>query len=300
MPTRKVHFYRIVDPVGTPLPDAFRARAAAQTLRGLDVAAGEAHFETADDVTLLGATIHDEATRPPCLALYQIRRTDLPSVERRGQILDLDLAADAGLAEGVHVCFFPRNVVGFLYNHFGPRISRLADYLNHKLDLDPQITFQPLIRSDVMRTLQQMRDLTILELEVPAPHIELFDEANQSLAGALRAAQDVAGLRRVGLRLKLERREAAGVTQRVREMLAGFIRDGRLDAFSRLKVLGYNTSSDQREWLDLLAERLVMEREVQARSEASRTISDTSADIAIRDAHREAEQEIIEILGRPQ
>lgn len=70
------------------------------------------------------------------LRFCRIRRDGLPLQEQRGIIRDLGIDADAGLVEPVHVVFFPDNIVGVEYNHFGPRLSRLGTYLREKFPDD--------------------------------------------------------------------------------------------------------------------------------------------------------------------
>ena len=66
------------------------------------------------------------------LQFGRVRRNGLPMLEQAGNISDLVLDADAGLLEAIHVVFFPNNIVGAEYNHFGPRVSRLGSYLHEK------------------------------------------------------------------------------------------------------------------------------------------------------------------------
>ena len=57
------------------------------------------------------------------LQFGRVRRNGLPMLEQAGNISDLVLDADAGLLEAIHIVFFPNNIVGAEYNHFGPRVS---------------------------------------------------------------------------------------------------------------------------------------------------------------------------------
>ena len=68
----------------------------------------------------------------PALIFSRVRRTGLPLLEDRGRMNELDLDATTGLLEPIHVMMFPDNVVGAEYNHYGPRITSLGQYLSDK------------------------------------------------------------------------------------------------------------------------------------------------------------------------
>lgn len=90
----------------------------------------------------------------PSLRFCRIRRSSFPLIENAGNIRDLVINPEEGLLEPIHVVFFPHNIVGVEYNHFGPRISRLGDYLLSKTTIDyPTVRFEALIRDDVIQQL---------------------------------------------------------------------------------------------------------------------------------------------------
>lgn len=292
MPIRKVHFYELRDEFGQSLPAPYDATTALRNISMLDVTAGEAYLEVADQ-TLLGRVIDVD---PPFKALYRIRREDLPSMEVGGQITDLQLAEDAGLAEGIHIRFFPQSVVGILYNHFGPRPTRVADYLNQRSGLGDRVSLHPLIRTDIVGALQQYRDITILDMSVPVGEIDVIEQRDRGLASALQAAEQIATMRNIELRVRLDR--APGVTNRVRDLITRLFRRGATDSFRRLKIKGLNTETGKREWFDILAERITVEVEVETRTHESRTVADASARTAIGDAYNAVSGAITEALRR--
>ena len=82
--------------------------------------------------------VHCAIFEPPesreALKFCRIRRSDLPELEYRGRLTDLELKDDEGLAEISHVVFFPNNIAGVEYNRHGPTVSDLAWYLRARSD----------------------------------------------------------------------------------------------------------------------------------------------------------------------
>ena len=63
-----------------------------------------------------------------------------------------------------HVVFFPDNIVGAEYNHFGPRVSRLGSYLHKKSsEAVARAAFRPILRGDAAKQLDRLSDLRVLD-----------------------------------------------------------------------------------------------------------------------------------------
>lgn len=297
MPERTVHFYRIVDELGDELPHDFASHNVVGTLEALDPHAGDAHQTTSDGRRLFGRVLDNPPNGPHFLSLYEIRHSDLPSIERGGDIEDLDLVADAGLAEGIHACFFPRSVVGILYNHYGPRSNRLADYMNHKANLAPKIALQPLIRADVLAQLEDLKQINLLDLKVPVSEAALLQQNHRGLYSTIMSAQQLATSRSVVLALGLDRRNE-DATNGVKRLIRSLVQRGRAGSFDRLKVRGVNRWTESSEMIDILAEKIAVKKEVRTRSDESRTVADDSAREAIGNAYAQSADAIDQSLGR--
>ena len=88
----------------------------------------------------------DDIESPQRMRLGNIRRTDLPQMEQGGSLRPLLLPGKAGLAESVHMMFFPGNIVGSDFNFYGPRVSRFSYYLAEKAQgVSPVVFFEPLL-----------------------------------------------------------------------------------------------------------------------------------------------------------
>ena len=109
-------------------------------------------------------------------------------LEQAGSISDLVLDADAGLLEAIHVVFFPNNIVGAEYNHFGPRVSRLGRYLHEKSsEAVARAAFRPILRGDAAKQLDRLSDLRVLELSILPSYVDVVRRSHVSLSDALAA-----------------------------------------------------------------------------------------------------------------
>ena len=140
----------------------------------------------------------------PAMQFCRTRKSALPQKERKGRVSELGIRPDEGLVEQMHIVFFPDNLVGSEYNHFGPKMSQLAPYLKAKMG-SPSVRFDPLIRGDVAEIAERLLDLRVLELDIDRSVVERVRSANDSLARAFEANLAlVTGQSRVSLSLKFE------------------------------------------------------------------------------------------------
>jgi hypothetical protein len=151
---RKIHFYRVDagnDEAGRPIP--YDPTDALLALRGLNyqqLGDGSPYLDTTDGNAL---SCWVDRIDPPQRARYvRIRRNGLPSLLQSGTLGPLGIPADSGLAEEIHVTFFPDNIVGSDFNFYGPRASTLAYYLREKANgVEPSIRIDPLLDLDTTR-----------------------------------------------------------------------------------------------------------------------------------------------------
>lgn len=285
---RKIQFYRAdvgVDGSGRPLPfDPAPAFVAIDRLPFSDGPRGR--YLVDDDGNAVcgwpgGTTIR----------FCQIRRTGLPQLERAGRVSDLNIAADAGLLEPVHVVFFPSNIVGADFNFYGPRLSRLGYYLwNKSVNTFPLATFHPLLRHDVAEQLDHLTELRLFDFRVKASYVEIIRRADRSLADAFAANARILDGRAEDLEVVLRpakdaRYEALRrLTGTIKSLLRG--RDLRENA-ERFQVRGKSEETGKVELIDLLRDHLIAHKRVLRLDQRSRAIDPNSAFEAIRTAHAE-------------
>lgn len=118
---RRIHFCRSYcgkNEAGKPVPYK-QATAVAQikSLPFTDSKVGGRYFEDAENVYCCWVE------SPSKLKFAVIRRDAFPQLEEKGIVKALNVPATAGLVEQIHVRFFPKNVVGFDFNFYGPRLS---------------------------------------------------------------------------------------------------------------------------------------------------------------------------------
>ena len=218
----------------------------------------------------------------------RIRRTGLPLLESAGNLSELPIARDAGLSEATHVRFFPGNIVGAVYNHFGPRISALGTYLYERSRRAiPAVTFRPLLDPAAQRQLDMISDLRILELSVRPSFAVAQNEIDSSLDNALEA---ISGLfdapETVSLVLKAPRRGARAFLSRLSASLRNIVRSHSVqENVERLRVRGMNSRTGRVEWMDLLGDHLVSTQEIVQVSRRSRSLDARSACRAIETAY---------------
>jgi hypothetical protein len=98
--------------------------------------------------------------------MIRIRMDDLPScASMRGPVRDLPLAADEGVGEQTAFLYhIPTSVLVLQSTKVGASASRIADYIERKLNLPPGISIDPLLSRDALARMQRMMVVRKLHL----------------------------------------------------------------------------------------------------------------------------------------
>ena len=288
---RKIYFYRANignDEGGKPLPfDPVPALDAIDDLPFTNDSSGRYQIDSDGNALSLRTN-----SKSPSVTLQfgRVRRNGLPLLERAGEVSDLPLDADAGLFETIHVIFFPDNIVGAEYNHFGPRVSRLGAFLSDKSDQAvPRADFRPILRGDAAQQLDRLSDLRMLDLSIDPSYAEIVRQSQESLGDALEAnRRAVSNPKVLQLMLKPERESALGFLNDMRGGLRNLL--GRNDAgegADRLLVRGRCEDTDRVETIDLLKDQMISVKAIMRMNPRSRALEPNAAFEAIREAYGE-------------
>lgn len=284
---RTVMFWQIVDPkTGDPLNGTFPARQMVQRIKGLPK--GNRTFEARDGWRLQAQGI--KQTSAQHIVLYRIRREGLPHLERGGNYSDLQLAEDQNLAEATHVRFFPRNVIGVLYNHDGPQVGRLTQYLAGHLDA--AVSFAPVLRRDVAQSLDSMQELSQVYVAIPVNRAHLLKDDGTDTIRTLKEMVKASSSKTVYAKFTLWGSDDPKAGSKWLKVIKKIASTDMFAAFKQLKVKGYDFEAEKRVWVDLVAEQLTMSEQVELSSALGRAVKPSSAADAIQNAYDLMESEI--------
>ena len=293
---RKVYFYRVdvgTDEGGQPLVyDPAPALDVIDCLPFTNDDTGRYLFDS--DGNALSLRTHSRI--PGISVLFgRVRRNALPQLEQAGNVTDLILAADQGLLEETHVAFFPNNIAGAVYNHFGPRASGLGSYLHQKsAEAVPFASFKQLLRAEPAAQLDRLGDLRVLEMTITPAYADIVRQADGSMGDAFEAnARLLESPRGLSLVLKSERVAAGGFLGRMggvlRELLnSDSIREGAL----RLRARGYCNDTHIVDTLDLLSDKFISTKAIVRMNTRSRALVPGAAFQAIREAYGDLRDEL--------
>lgn len=294
---RKIHFFRAdigVDGGGRPLP--FDPIPALMAINVLPFEDGPASRYLVDDDGNAICVWPGANGALQSLLFCQIRRNGLPQLEQAGMVSDLNIAADAGLLESVHVMFFADNIVGADFNFYGPRLSRLGYYLRVKSgNVVPLATFHPLLRNDVAEQLDHLTELRLFDLKVKASYVDTIRQADVSLGDAFSANARVleGDAEEIQLVLKSSKDNRKSALQRLLAPLKALARGRDLrDNVARFQIKGKHGDTNHVEIIDLLRDQLIARKQVMRLGERSRAVDTESAFKAIQAAHTDLENEL--------
>ena len=225
----------------------------------------------------------------------RVRRSELPLVEQAGKLSELRIPANAGLSEAIHVRFFPHNIVGAMYNHFGPRVSSLGQHL-HVISgrAIPPVEFRPLLNSDTTRLMDNLDDLRLLEFDIRRSYKNVVADADGSLAAAFDSNEELLGSQEtISLVAKPERRAAQQLIARLRSPLRSIMQRRDLhENVARLRARGKRTDTGRVETIDFLRDRFASNQEVVRMGGRNRSLNSKSAFDAISRAYVQLKDEL--------
>lgn len=219
------------------------------------------------DLSLVGAGEYETHLVPvpgsdPHLILYRVRNQGLPSERRSGQVVELDPNVNE-LAEGSHFLFLPRNLLAFMGSGFGPRPSRLAEWMRERVGWD--LRLEPVLRPNAGEILNHLERVAWVEIKVPADEVRnldlsgFFQGANDPL-GALKTMQQAqhGGVITLGFSVGRDRHaNQAFLTKLLKRM-----RGAPVDTFTKAQAKVYVEHADSATIVDFLHDRVAAEVEI--------------------------------------
>ena len=229
---------------------------------------------------------------PPAIAYVRCREHGLPMLAQAATLEPLNIAAGKQLAELTHTVFFDNHIVGGEYNHYGPRLPALAEYLADKvpqcLPPNKKIRIVPLIDNNLLALLRNARSIKDLSLKM-APQLLDVVEASRYLRGrdSLRQISSGYGAQRIGLNMQnrdgLNKDEVVALVNWAFEQGAGL-----LSAAHAVVELEDGTTQP----INLLRTRIGVEREMKLIGANARSIDHDSAQTQIVDAYAALEEQL--------
>ncbi len=232
---RKIYFYKIHagrNLAGEPIE--YNVKSVLEAINGLSFQTDARYLKDEDGFEI--CCLIDELSSPQKVRFCKIRRGDFPQTEHRGNLADLEIPEEYGLAECVHAIFFPENIVGLEYNYEGPRTTRISDYLYAKAkNVCAQIpVFEQLLQQDAIKKLEHMRTVRRFRLKVRDSLFSAVKQADESLANAFQAARALGQANEIELILSVGR--GKGALASIYGSLLGFV----ITALSI--IIGYSTN----------------------------------------------------------
>ena len=285
---RKIYFYRAncgFAPGGEPIP--FPVATMADAVNELDFANGERYLVSHADVRTCCWV--ERGGNNARLRVADVRTGGLPEIDRVGVLTPLHIPDDARLAESVYIRFFPNQIVGAIYNFYGPRLSRLAYYLRVKAGgVLPPVQFDPLLRHDALERIRAMDRITLFQLRIHRAYLEDLKEIDDSLGKAFEATFDAGDGVQAEITLQSSRAADDTLSRRSLKRIATRIARGGADrGVMKFALRGGHLGSRHTDLVDVLSDELLLRRDVDVLEERTRALNPASAFAAIDDAYEE-------------
>jgi hypothetical protein len=285
---RNIYFYRLRNADGSSSNPLENFQRALREVCQLPFRAGGRYLDFDAGARSFCVWVHRGAL-PLRIRLADIRRSDLPLIDREGRLRPLALEANEGVAEGTHVVVFADGYVGCEFNFYGPRLGRISSYLVEKApDVTPGVEFDPVIYADTAAQLRQLQSAKSVSLRIPAELAAAVREADPSLGELLSTTAERLGAPTVAIQFGPEPRSRSPIGQGALDLVRGLfqLRSIRQNAIE-FTVTGLDREGRISE-IDLLGGRLVAEETMIRQDSSSRAINSLSAYRAIESARATA------------
>jgi hypothetical protein len=280
---RRIYFY------GVQMRDGEWRRA--DVLRALDGLSGDDRLLPLGDDSFAWAKVDriPRGRESGRLRLFRIRRSNLPGVEDRGTVTDLQLSDTAGLAEPSHVVLGGDGLIAAEFNFSAPRMSVFERLLREKLELDVRIGTY--LQGDIVEQLDRLDYINLFELSVvPTPALEAELRDAGRFGDAVASLSQGRGGRRVALRLSGERGSSTW-TDDVRGFVKRLLQMGADEHAAKvLRVQGLDPVTGEIEVVDLLKQKLVRRVDIEKSAARSKALNTSSAYEHIEEAVREVRE----------
>lgn len=295
---RKIYFYRTdvgLDEAGRPIP--FNPVPVLRHLQGLPFTDDGLYWDAGDGHDTCCWV--DVASSRGRLRFGNVRRSGLPQVERAGEIGALGIPASAGLLEQVHVLFFPHNIVGSEFNFYGPRLSRLSRYFATKANgTCPPVTFQALLRQDVMEQIDRLADIRLLHLKIHASYAAVVAQADQDLGSAFEAAARAGQAEELEIVLRPRAHSRRSLSDRLLQTVRRLTQGRELRQEStHFSIRGLDSETGRVETVDILKDQLISKKRIILENARTRALDSESAYLAIDAAYNELRDQLHAAAG---
>ncbi len=276
-------------------PTAFDAVRVLRHINGLAWSSDGRYQPDADGTVVCSWVDRIEANQR--MQLATVRRGALPLVEDgSGTLSSLNIPVDAGLAEITHMMFFPNNILGAVFNFFGPRPTRLAGYLRAKVPgMPPFLQIDPLIKANVTEDLDRLETIRLVDLKIRPSYAAIVEEADASLGAAFNATTQAVtnDLDEVQIVLRSSRERTADLGAPIRRLVRQLLgHDDLPENAKRFVVGGIDLETQRTATVDLLNDKLVCTKRIIKQSARSRALDNDSAYEAIQEAYNDLRDEL--------
>lgn len=222
------------------------------------------------------------------------RRSALPELESRGILKPLNIPADSGLAEITHFIYFTeKKILGVEFNFHGPRTNSFKNYLIEKSRNFHQpfeyIEALPILNQDLDLLLQDMGEISLLQMEIARNELSIIEELDRDLYSAFESAAKVSDAESVEIILRKKRYSREGFSlpfskRKLKEMLS--FGDNR-QKLNKLKANAESFIEETNKNFDLLEDKMITSKKVTSLGSRSRAVNSESMFEKIEEAYNE-------------
>lgn len=226
------------------------------------------------------------------------RKGNLPSVENRGELTPLPIPESAGLAEITHFVFFKKyDIFGLEYNYHAPKANKIGSYFEKKYSQEiTQLNLRPILNHDIDKKLQEIGEISILEIQANRNALNELEELNESLCSAFESSFNVSGNEVVEIILKRQRysKETFQFPLNI-EPLKRFLKQNIFrENVPKLRTEGLSKIDNKKISIDFFEDKFILQKEINTIGlDENKRIESDSMIKAIKEAFNDIKSQIV-------
>lgn len=287
---RKIQFYRARDASGNPATINFGC-VFDQFGKYQNAVVPKVQSYGSDSVMLMKRiTGHDNGTVR--FVLKKIRMDNIPGIANlSGEERSIDVEEDEGVTESTHAVAFPDGIIAVESNWYGPHPATIVPYLAHDAwdseirdCLNGATTLGVLLQEGSVGRVVARDLIKSITVVVNSSDIPSFDARNSDLGEVLRSLAEIGKPHVVEFALKAER---GGFLKDAGAWIKGLFGKGMDLPFRKASVVAKLPNDEGIHTVDLLKDRVTVEKSVKTKSGRSKEISQTDIFRAIDEGYNE-------------
>ncbi len=230
------------------------------------------------------------------------RKDDLPQLESSRELSPLRLENNQGLANVTHFVLFNTNVVGVEFNFYGPRISKLKNFLKLFYEDQYSLEIRLMTSEDILEKIKKYGEIYSVDVQIRREVSHLMEKSDNPLFHIFKTIRQTtpADVLRFSGQIDKKKRDEKSFKTMIDPVLKKEYLDNPefMDGMEIFKIKAKNKETDRIDDIDVLKDRLTETKAIKPIDTNHKAVDSNSMFNAIIEAYDDLKTEINKFIAR--